>query len=263
MKFIYALPLLVACSDDVAGVPDGNDGGAADAAPVQIESDAATREDFCLTRPALPFCEDFDNGPLPSHFVSSTGGGAMQIESASDARSKPGVLRLVADPARGDLLDQRLVSRPLDAGKKLRALVFVHAPSRTADESDAPLRLASFQFGTAAGTYRYSFATNGKGEWFGEELHQPASGGAAVSTRFPAAVALPSDEWMPVRLEIDAPTPDASTFTVRVGAELALGPVPVVPTGAELAPTLSIGLDGAAPAQSWAVRFDNVTFHFE
>lgn len=266
MKLASCSPLfllaLFACSDDASGVEPGTDAGMTDAATTEPRPDAAA-DDFCLTRPALPFCDDFDTTALPSSFVSSTATAAMQIESATDARSKPAVLRVDTDPSRGATIDERLISRPLDAGKKLRSMAFVRVPARPITTDDEPLRVSSFQFTTAAGTYRYSFATNGKGEWFGEELHTPAAGGAPVSKRFPSAVSLPADEWLPVRLEVDAPTPDATTFTVRIGAEHALGPVAIVPVGADLAPTLSVGLDGKSPAQPWTARFDNVTFHFE
>lgn len=263
---LAALALVACSSDDTAqNAEPGADGGDVPAADGSTGADAAgpvDADDFCLTRPALPFCEDFDVAPLPGAFASMTGASSFGIDTTL-SKSKPRSLLLTTDPAAGSTIDARLVSRTLDAGKKLRSLVFIRAKARAASSDDLPLRLTSMEFRTAAGSYRYSFATNGKGEWFGEELHVPASGGASLSKRFPASSGLPDDEWMPVRINIDGPTADASTFSVLVGADTVVGPVPMVPVGAELAPTFSLGLDGAAPAEAWAVRFDDVTFHFE
>lgn len=252
------------CGEEpVHAEPRGDAGAEAPNADAASSDDAQKSDDFCLTRPALPFCEDFDAAALPGAFASMTGAEAMRVESV-DSSSKPAALRIAADPAAGASLDARLISAQLAPGKKLRSMVFVRAPVRPLGSDDAPLRLTSFQFTTTAGSYRYSFATSGTGEWFGEELFEPHGGGAVVSKRFPSSLALPSDVWTPIRLEVDSPSAGApTTFSVRVGAELALGPVAIVPSGTELGPTFSLGLDGATPAQPWAVRFDNVTFHFE
>lgn len=260
---------LVACGDDAGKQAEPVEDGGAAAEDAGRRPDASTTrpdgavdpDDFCLTRPALPFCEDFDVAALPGAFARMSGAAAFSIDGITP-KSKPRSLLLTADPAAGATLDARLVSSAFQAGKKLRSLAFVRAPARAGGTDDAPLRLTSMQFTTPAGSYRYSLATNDKGEWFGEELHVPAGGGAPISKRTAPFRGLPDDEWMPVRLNVDGPTPDASSLSILIGTDT-VATMPVVPIGAELAPTFSLGLDGATPAQPWAVRFDDVTFHFE
>lgn len=255
---------VAACSSDSAD-PNG-DAGADASQEAAAETGPAQAEGFCFSRPALPLCEDFDEAPLPGVFATMVGEAAMAIEQG-DATSKPAALRITADPANGATLDARLISAPLTAGKKLRSLVQVSLPARTPTADAAPLRLCSMEFtgerAGVAGKYRYSFATNGKGDWFGEELFAPNDGGAPESKTFPAQAGVPSDEWTSVRLEVDVLANGSATFGARVGADVVLAGVPMGTPEGLLAPVFSLGLDGAMPASAWAVRFDTVTFHFE
>lgn len=261
-----AVALTAGCSGESSPADPNADGSDAAVDAGKSETGVDPADGFCLTRPALPLCEDFDAMPLPGAFAVATGPDAMSIVQ-DESTSKPASLLITADPAAGASIDARLVSRRLDAGKKLRSLVQVRMPARIPTDDGAPLRLSSFEFpgerAGVAGSYRYSLATNGKGEWFGEELFLPTDGSASTSTVFPASGTVPVDEWTSVRLEVDVLADGTATFSARIGADPVLTPIPMGTPSGLLAPTFSLGLDGATPAASWAVRFDTVTFHFE
>jgi hypothetical protein len=223
--------------------------------------DWTTEEKFCATRPALQFCEDFYDAPLPGHFGTMVGEGAFAID-ATVSRSLPRSLKVTADPARGASIAARL-EKSFPAGKKLRGFAIVRVGARASNDGGT-LKLMAMRFALAdGGRYEISILTETNGAWSVHEERvgpgTPPQPAPAIES-FPASRPLAPNEWTSIRFEVDFDGQGGGTLNVRVGADAAVEAVKLTPPTEPLAPTFVLGLDGTAPATAWSVNFDTVTF---
>lgn len=200
---------------------------------------------FCRERPRLPFCEDFDEAPLPGVFdeVLADGGGTV-VADESDSASGAAAMR-----ARVPSTGVAMIRHRDALGWKYR--VFLQARI-DALPSEGEAELIAFTLDAdGADDYRIALVTRA-GQWFVVETRE------GVRTEWPGSVAFPLGRWVSTRFDYEVLATGEARVHVRFGNDSTVN-VTTSPPASEAVPTIDIGVraSGGGP---WDARFDNVTF---
>lgn len=242
-----------ACSGDESVAPDatGEDAGV-DAAPARPDT-------FCFTRPALEFCEDFDERPVPGAFAAKVeaGGGVLTIDDVEPASAPSSLLASIAAAPAGTPEGAARLEQTFSSGIKYRVFAQMKEQGRSSGGADASVYVAGLGF--VGHDYEVGIGTDGTGAWF---AYERAAGGAVQ--RFPATLPLPAGKWVSVRLDVDVTVEGEGTMLVRFGTDSVVESVAIHPPFAAAQPILLLGAWGAtAPHTGWGFRFDNVTYQVD
>lgn len=243
----------------LAGTACGsNDGGGASAPDAGEATDGGSSA-FCATRPALEFCEDFDEGPLPARFSSvDVVGGGLSINDA-DPASPPSSLLATVRAAASSVGRARVV-RAFSAGTKIRLFVQMREQQRSR-RAKASVNVLGVGV-SGDDSYEVGIGTDETGAWYGYQRTRGPAG--EVVARFPATGALAADRWVSVRIDIDIAAAGAATMTVRFGNDPVVDAVTIAPPALRVEPLVLLGLDRAeAPHDGWGFRYDNATFQID
>jgi hypothetical protein len=207
----------------------------------------AIPDPFCRERPRIPFCEDFDEAPLPGVFDSVLGEGASLVIDDRDSASGPSSLLASASST-----GRAAIVRRFEAGYKFR--VFLQARIDALPTGDTAAELVVLDLDAdGAPSYRVALGyRGGDGTWFVSELRDE------VRTELPASGPLPLGHWVSVRFDYEVLATGEARMHVRFGNDSVVDAL-LTPPAPEAIPTLAIGLD-ATGSGPWQARFDNVTF---
>lgn len=230
--------------------------------PADAGSEASARPDtFCFTRPALEFCEDFDEGPLPARFEALTQTSGKMTVEASDPASAPnaGHVTIAAGQA-ADVVLQKTFAQ----GTKYRLFLQVREGARSANAArKSSVKVMALRF-AGAGDYEIGIGTDESGAWFGYESGKTGGDAAGPQTFAATRPVAASAKWVSVRLDVDVLADGSGTVLIRFGNDRVVDLAPIAPPFARAAPIVRLGAwDGAAANDGWDFRFDNVTFQVD
>ena len=193
---------------------------------------------FCLTRPKIEFCEDFDTEDLPGAFSEQRSDSSSMLLDSDSASSLPrSLLITVESGGHGEL------RHSFESGGKLRLFGMLYVP----ELGEGEVKIGAFELGT----YRVGFGVSEDGSIWAYEGDQRIEGDGS----------LPVGGWASFRWDVNIYEDGTGTANLRFGIDTIVDINLSAPMGSDDAPAVIIGLSEATGA--WTMRFDTLTVAVE
>lgn len=215
--------LLVSCNDQKSSDP------------MEIVTAPQGVDPFCMTRPKIEFCEDFDTGDLPGAFDEKSSNLSTMTLDDREASSIPQSLLITVDDGGSGVLKNQF-----EAGGKLRLFGMLYL----SELGEGEVKIASFELGE----YQIGFGVSEDGRLWGYEGDQRIEGNGTI----------PTGKWASFRWDVNLYEDGTGTANLRFGNDTIVDTDQLSPpSDSDKLPATTVGLFEATG--SWIMRFDNVT----
>ncbi len=245
-SFVLVLGLAIApllngaCSDSTESPVDAG----ADA------EEAGPTDPFCKGRPLLPFCEDFDEKPLPGAFAELSADPSIDVTIADD-ESAPSAPKIVTFTKRDGAAGSSFLRTPrAPRGPKANGFFRVRV-----DAIGTEIEIAAFDQDDG---HRLALVITSDGSVGLRESPVSTADGGAPDGKHSSTVKIEAKTWTSIRWDIRFIDNVART-RLRVGSATAFDGEPFGLTGIDAATRFSIG-SGVASTSAVSASFDSITF---
>jgi hypothetical protein len=190
---------------------------------------------FCMTRPKIDFCEDFDTSELPGSFDEQQTDLSLMTVDDTEASSIPQSLLIEVNSGGSGVLKNQF-----EAGGKLRLFGMLYV----SELGEGEVKIGAFELGE----YHIGFGVSADGSLWGYEGDQRIEGNGSI----------PMGRWASFRWDVNLYEDGTGNAKLRFGNDTIVDTDQLTPPAAsDERPATTVGLFEATGP--WTMRFDSVT----